>query len=270
VQAHYLPRWPRIAARVADCPVIATAWGSDVFLTPPHPVDADAVLVNSADMRRSLIGWGVPPERLHLVDLGVDLERFRPAPAPPERPLILSPRAPTPLYNLDVVVGAFELLRARVPDASLILAHGDLPLPGDLLLPPGATAVGDVPHAQMHRHLRDATAVVSIPSSDGSPNSVWEALACGVPVVASDLPQLRERLGDRVALLIEPTPDAVASALHDLVTQPELHARVAAASRAWALAHVDERQELPRLDAVYERVRGARTAPVAALPPHPS
>ena len=271
VQAHYLPRWCRIAAEVADCPVVATAWGSDVYLAEePLRIDADAVLVRSEHMRRALLAWGVPPEKLHVVDLGVDLERFRPAPRPPERPLILSPRAPTPLYNLDVVVAGFELLRERIPDATLVLAHGDLPLPDDLRLPPGATAVGDVPHTQMHRYLRDATAVVSIPSSDGSPNSVWEALASGVPVVASDLPQLRERLGDDVARLIEPTPDAVAAALHDLVSRPALHARVAAASRAWALAHVDERQELPRLAAVYDQVRSARTATAGALPRRPS
>jgi glycosyltransferase involved in cell wall biosynthesis len=250
--------------------VIATAWGSDVYLTDEADVGADATLVNSEHMRRTLIARGAAPERLHLVDLGVDLERFRPAPDAPASPVILSPRAPTPLYNLDVVVAGFELLRERVPDATLVLAHGDLPLPDELRLPAGARALRDVPHEDMPGLLRAATAVVSIPSSDGSPNCIWEALAGGVPVVASDLPQLRERLGDDIVRFIVPTRDALSAALHDLVTQPAVHARVAAAGRAWARANVDAREQLARLAAVYEQVRGARTATAVALPQRPS
>src|SRR5690348_8583375 len=68
VQAHWLPRWCRIAAAVADCPVIATAWGSDVYLCDEGDVDADVTLVNSEHMRRTLIDRGAAPERVHLVD----------------------------------------------------------------------------------------------------------------------------------------------------------------------------------------------------------
>ena len=129
--------------------MVATAWGSDVYLTDEADVEADATLVNSEHMRRTLIDRGAAPERLHLVDLGVDLERFRPARDAPGSPVILSPRAATPLYNLDVVVAGFELLRERVGDATLVLAHGDLPLPDDLRLPAGASAIRDVPHEEM-------------------------------------------------------------------------------------------------------------------------
>ena len=101
---------------------------------------------------------------------------------------------------------------------------------------------------------------VSIPSSDGSPNSVWEALASGVPVVASDLPQLRERLGDDVVAFIAPTPGAVAAALHDLVTRPALHARAGAAGRAWALGTSTSGSERSAAGAVYDAVRSASTA----------
>jgi glycosyltransferase involved in cell wall biosynthesis len=257
---------------------VATAWGSDVYLADADWFEqsntavatADITLVRSDHMRRTLVARGAPAERLRIVDLGVDLDRFRPAEQSAGPPLILSPRAPTPLYNLDVVVAGFELLRTRVPGATLVLAHGDLPLPADMRLGPGVTSVGDVPHAEMHRLLRTAAAVVSIPSSDGSPNSVWEALAAGVPVVLSDLPQLRERISADVVRFIEPTPAALAAALYDLVTQPERRARMAAAGRAWARANVDARMELPRLAAVYEEVRSARTATAGAPPPRPS
>jgi L-malate glycosyltransferase len=290
VHAHWLPRWGYVAVAAARRPVVVTAWGSDVYLATDENrargdeaiQGADAVLARSAHMRDALMARGAAAERLHPVDLGIDLGRFRPA-TPEERsrardelglpggPVILSPRAPTPLYNLDIVLAAFSRLRERVRDATLVFAHGDLPLPRELRDHPGVRAVGDVAHADMDRYVRAATAVVSIPSSDGSPNSVWEALACGVPVVASDLPQLRERIGDSgAALLVTPTPAAVAAALYELVTQQELHARMAASGRAWALAHVDERDALARLRAVYDAVRSRDRATAAAQPARPS
>jgi L-malate glycosyltransferase len=289
VHAHWLPRWGRIAVVAAERPVVVSAWGSDVYLATGQNrvaadeavASADAVLAPSDHMRRELLRRGAPAERTHTVALGVDLERFRPATAAertharaqlglPTGPVVLSPRAPTPLYNLDVVLAGFAQLRERVPDATLVLAHGDLPLPPELALGPGVRATRDVPHGEMADYLRAATVVISIPSSDGSPNSVWEALASGVPVVASDLPQMRERLGDGVVSFIEPTPDAVASALHDLVTQPALRERLGATGRAWVLTNLDERHELQRLAAVYAAVRSASTAPAVAGPLRPS
>jgi glycosyltransferase involved in cell wall biosynthesis len=289
VHAHWLPRWGRIAVAVAERPVVVSAWGSDVYLATGQNrvaanecvASADAVLAPSDHMRRELVRRGAPDERTHTVDLGVDLERFRPATVAerayacaqlglPAGPVVLSPRAPTPLYNLDVVLAGFAQLRGRIPDATLVLAHGDLPLSPELALGPGVRAARDVPQGEMADYLRAATVVISIPSSDGSPNSVWEALASGVPVVASDLPQIRERLGDGVVSFIEPTPGAVAQALHDLVTQPELRERLAATGRAWAQRNVDERREVQRLAAVYAAVRTASTAPAAAGPPSPS
>ena len=54
--------------------------------------------------------------------------------------------------------------------------------------------LGNVPVERMPDVYRAADVVVSIPSSDSSPRSVWEALACGRPVVVSDLPWAREEL----------------------------------------------------------------------------
>jgi glycosyltransferase involved in cell wall biosynthesis len=52
--------------------------------------------------------------------------------------------------------------------------------------------LGSVPAERMPDVYRAADVVASIPSSDSSPRSVWEALACGSSVVVSDLPWARE------------------------------------------------------------------------------
>jgi glycosyltransferase involved in cell wall biosynthesis len=181
--------------------------------------------------------------------------------------VILSFRAATPLYNLDVAVDAFRTIRASVPDATLVLAHGDAPLAATVhaalkAAGGGVRVVGNVAHGDMPRFLRAATVGVSIPSSDGSPSSVWEALACGLPVVASDLPQITERLdGSKGVRLVGPRRDAVAAALLDVVTDPALRADMAAAGRAWALENVDARKQIEALGRVY-----ATTTPAPGTP----
>ena len=293
VHAHWLPRWAYFAAVAGHRPLVVTAWGSDVYLaTGAHRRraeralrSADRVLAPSPHMLREMVARGAPAQRTELVDLGVDLDRFRP-PSPgeqvrlrhelglPDGPVILSFRAGTPIYNLDVVLDAFRILRERVGDVTLVMAHGDAPLcrPVRSALrrldgAGGVRVVGAVAHADMARYLRAATVGVSIPGSDGSPNSVWEALACGLPVVLSDLPQIDERVGRSGAVtLVAPRPEAVAAALFDVIAHPKLRGRMAEAARAWAVANADQREQIARLGSVYaalERQARAQAASVA-------
>jgi glycosyltransferase involved in cell wall biosynthesis len=269
VHAHFLVRWPYVASLADRRPLVATPWGSDLYLATgdarrraDHALGrADVVLARSPHMRRELISRGVPEARIQPADLGVDLDRFSP---PRERPgdlppVILSFRAGTELYNLDLVLDAFRAVRRRVPDATLVLLHGDAPLADrvqarlDERAMDGVVQVsGRIPHAAMADHMRAATVGVSVPRSDGSPNSVWEALATGLPLVLSKLPQLDERIGDRGgALFVEPRTEAIAAALIVLLENPARRGRMAHAARAWAEANVDERKQAARLRAAY-------------------
>jgi glycosyltransferase involved in cell wall biosynthesis len=173
--------------------------------------------------------------------------------------VILSFRAATDLYNLDVVLDAFCAVHRRIPDATLVLVHGETPLAErlrprvDALERLGAVRRhGRVTHAAMAAHMRAATVGVSVPSSDGSPNSVWEAMATGLPLVLSKLPQVEERVGGSGgAVFVEPRVEAVAAALVELLEDRGRRLRMADAARGWAESHLDERAQVARLRAVY-------------------
>jgi hypothetical protein len=87
VQAHWLPRWGHVATLACRQAVIVTGWGSDVYLSAGRERQrgdralrgADCVLARSAHMRRAMLARGADPGRTRVVDLGVDLQRFRPA-----------------------------------------------------------------------------------------------------------------------------------------------------------------------------------------------
>jgi glycosyltransferase involved in cell wall biosynthesis len=207
------------------------------------------------------------------VDLGVDLEAFRPL--HPSRvaavraelglgdgPVVLSFRAAQPVYNLPLVIEAFRLLQRTNGAAELVIAHGSRPphptvaeALAEAARRPGVHVAGDVPHGRMPRYFQAADVGISIPTSDGSPRSVWESLATGTPVVLSDLPQLRERIeGNPAVSLVEPDAGAVALALAELLTRG---AAAAAPARAWAAQNVDSREQSRLLHGLYQDVRSA-------------
>jgi glycosyltransferase involved in cell wall biosynthesis len=281
VHAHYLARWPYIAALAGCRPLIVTPWGWELYLAAgrdrrwaDHALrEADAVLALSLPMRRELQSRGVPADRIEVADLGVDLARFRPSPdtADAGEPVILSFRGTPPtteLYNLDVVLDAFRIVRRRLPGATLVFLHGGAPLMEeaqarlDDLAGDGIVHVaGHVPHAEMADYMRAATVGVSIPVSDGSPSSVWEALATGLPLVLSPLSQVQERIGDTGAVVFaEPRAETVAAALIDVLEDAERREAMARRARAWAESNVDESREITRLSEVYARVSEVETA----------
>ena len=179
----------------------------------------------------------------------------------PDAPVILSARGLAPVYNPDVVLSAFELLRERVPDAVLVLKHlgpGEPALAGRSV-PPGVRVVGNVPYEQLPAYFRAADVCLSIPRSDSSPRSVWEAMACGCPCVLSDLPWTRELIeDDRHALLVSPEPEATAASLERVLTDQGLADRLRVEGRALVERHHDRNVEMNRLSDLYATVAAGR------------
>jgi L-malate glycosyltransferase len=276
VHANWLPAYGFLAALMRLRPLVVMAWGSDVYGATPLQTrqsrfavrHADVAMSDSADLVRRLVELGADPGRTHLLNWGVDLDRFASAPDRAavraelglgDGPVVLSPRALTPLYNPRVIADAFEL--AAVPGAQLVLKHigtgePDIGRP----LPRSARIVGHVPYEQIADYYRAADVCVSIPDSDSSPRSVWEAMACGCPCVLSDLPWVHELIEDgRHALVVPPEPQAVAAAVRRLLAEPDLAARIAAEARALVERHRNQRVEMDRLSDLYRSV--ARNGP---------
>jgi len=143
--------------------------------------------------------------------------------------VVFSPRSIMPLYHHDVVLDAVASLPA---DLSVVmtdhLAHesevaalrrraADLGLSDRLVIVPR------VAHGEMADIYRLADVVVSVPASDGTPVTLLEALSVGRPVVATDLPSVREWLGDLDPGSLVPVGDVAATvrAIDVALTRPQ-------------------------------------------------
>jgi glycosyltransferase involved in cell wall biosynthesis len=99
--------------------------------------------------------------------------------------------------------------------------------------------------------------VYAAPSAkEGMPLAVLEAMALGVPVVASDIPAHRETLGEASSALVPGTPEAFAAALEGLLADAEARRALAGEQRTRARSEFDARQMLADVEAVYGGVLG--------------
>jgi glycosyltransferase involved in cell wall biosynthesis len=209
-------QWGRLAARMAGRPVVSTIHNTEgdgplrdriARLTAPV-----ATLVGASEAVAEILHReGFP--RVRAIPNGIDLARF-------------SPREDVPEHARRIV-GVGRLTRQKGFDVLLEAARDfDVTLVGegeDRAQLAGATLVGWQP--DVARYLREAD-IVAIPSRwEGFGLQAVEAMASGVPVVASDIPPLREVLGDAAvfvapgdaaawrAALVELAPDRARRAL---------------------------------------------------------
>jgi len=261
-------------------PYAVTLWGSDILVTARESLrarmyaaitlaGADLVMADSRSVIEAAIRSGAHPDRTHLVQLGVDVRRYAPGPDPGSLRMALglvghrvlfSPRAITPLYRQWVVVDALPSL----PDDVIVLMtrHGADPAEVEAIQRRAAARgvadririVAPIANQGMAEAYRLADVVVSVPSSDGTPVTVLEALAVGRPVVASDLPSLREWLADLDPDSLAPVDDVEATARairRALDLDPAIRAEVSRRGREIVLRRGDQQENMDELERLY-------------------
>lgn len=217
----------------------------------------DAVLAVSDELADFVRGAGTPAERVHVLANGVDVEKFAAAAGRGaavrtelglgKGPVIGFVGSLKSWHGTDVLLEAFALLRPRWPEAR-VLVVGDGPMAESLRALAqernlGASAVftGAVDHARIPE-LLDAMDVTVAPYRAAedfyfSPMKVYESLAAGRPVVASNLGQVAQLIADGYVDAAAPgDPASLAAALERVLEDPRRAAAGAARGRKWTLA----------------------------------
>ena len=225
---------------------------------------ASAIVVPSAYLAGVFEQYG---HTAHIVPNVVDLQRFtRAAPRAPRDagPCILVARHLEPLYDNASAVRAFALVRASYPGARLVLAGGGpqraalARLARSLGVLASVRFAGPVDNAAMPA-LYQASDIVLNPSlADNMPISVLEALACGVPVVSTNVGGIPALLHDGVTASLVPPgdPAAMAQAILALLRDPPRAQALVDAGLAHA-ATFGWPGIAPGLAAHYRRIRAA-------------
>jgi glycosyltransferase involved in cell wall biosynthesis len=279
------------AGRACDVPVVQTyhALGSvkrrhqgAADTSPPHRIGyerelgraVDRVVVQCQDEIGELVHIGVPRSRMALVPSGVNVERF--TPDGPRVPRGGAPRILT-VARLVERKGVEDLIRAlgAVPGAELVVVGG--PPAAELDADPYARRLrrlaetcgvagrlrlaGAVAAHEMPAWYRSADVVAATPWYEPFGLTVLEAMACGVPVVATAVGGLSDTVVDGVTGdLVEPRdPGALGVTLRRLLAD-ELRRMTYAAAAVDRAAHSYAWPRIAaRLAVVYAGVAGAVT-----------
>lgn len=244
IDAHYF--YPDGVAAVmlgrrVNKPVVVTARGSDINLIANYRLpramirwaarNAAAVITVSRALKEALVDLGVPPEHIRVLRNGVDLDFFKPV----EREVVrrrlgMTRKTLLSVGNLlefkghGVVISALSLL----PECELIVI-GDGPDRGDFEtfarqcgVAERVRFVGSIDQTELRDYYAAADALVLASSREGWPNVLLEAIACGTPVVASNVGGVSEILtaADGGIVLEERSAAAVAGAVRRLLANP--------------------------------------------------
>jgi glycosyltransferase involved in cell wall biosynthesis len=194
----------------------------------------DLNVVPSVFLQNVFASFGIPAT---VVANTIDLQRFAYRVRDPLSPRLLSTRNLEPLYNVACTLRAFARVQRRFPDASLtVVGQGSQldalqSLARELRLR-NVVFTGAVPPDRIHEAYGGADIYIQTPSIDNMPNSVIEAFACGLPVVATRSGGVPAILSDGVhGLLADDNDDrAVAEHVIWLLEHPDYARRLAAAA----------------------------------------
>lgn len=285
---HYageLTAWAAWALRKR--PLVISCLGGDVlfdeqgspgfvrrWLTKRALLDCDHVTVVSDHLGEIVQGFGVPISRIEKVVWGVDSNVFHPLGVDLEMPesfrpikegaVLFSPRQLKPLYNQHLMIEALPKVLEQFPDTLLVVSTfgEDDTYKAELIARINDFGVKDrvrfVPSMnakEMCHAYNTADIVLSLAHSDGMPVSVLEAMACGTPVIATNLERLQSFFDHgRSVKFTDLESTKIADAILALLREPSLIESYSVEGRRLVEEKADLVKETQALENIFARL----------------
>ena len=243
IDAHFL--YPDAFAaillgKVLRKPVVVSARGTDLNLYPTMPIikgllrftlsRAQCAIAVCAALGDVMSKLGVTREKIFVIPNGVDTDKFRPIPRsdarsmlhlPATAKIVLSVGSLTPRKGVHLVIKAIQAIRqhSNVDLHYVVVGAGSYrreleEMAASLGVGDRVHFQGEVPHHQLHAWYSAADISCLASSREGWPNVVLESMACGTPVVATDVWGIPEIIrSDNVGLLMKRDEQAIAQTL---------------------------------------------------------
>lgn len=215
------------------------------WLTKPIFRRATVITVCSNELKDEFERRGVACE---LVNNIFESELYTPSIRNSVKRKLAWTRAFEETYDPMGAIKAFEIVKSRFPDASLVMtSNGSLMAQvqnyirerqiQDVSLP------GRVPKEDVADFMRRADICINTSQLDGLPTALLEAAGTGLPIITTPVGGIPTAFTDGVSAMMVPVgdPEALANAIIDLIENPDRADRIGSAGREVALCHTWER-----------------------------
>jgi len=283
LHAHYVSHYGVYGALSGFKPFVVTVWGSDVFIDPKKSMakkyfvkyalkKADLITTDSLSSIKAILGFGVDEEKVKLIVHGVDLRVFYPIEnneefkkelrIPQNYQVVISTRNLEPVYDVDTLIKAIPYVIDECPNTFfLIVGDGILrrqleELACKLGVAKNVRFVGSVSNREMPKFLGSSDVFVSTSLSDTRSVSLLEAMACGLPVVVTDLEGNRECVREGVNGFLFSKGDfkALAEKIIYLLRDEDTSRRFGVINRRYVEKEGSYEKEMKKMEKLYKEL----------------
>lgn len=280
LHAHYATSYGLVGALSGFHPFIISSWGTDVMKFPDKNFMAKSILKYNFKHADLLCATShtisnyiakISPKEVKVIPFGIDAETFKPKKVQSlfeEEDYVIGTIKPLEkLYNQDVLIDAFALIKAKYPKTKLLIVGSgsvadklkeqakNLNLENDIRF------TGRVPFSEVSNYYNMMKIMVNISEYESFGVSVVEAMACALPVVVTNVGGLKEVVSsDRVGLKVEnATAEETATAIEKLMNDQALYADISKNARQHVLEHYEWQSNLRSMIELYQGLIPANT-----------
>lgn len=268
-------------------PLIVTVMGSDL-LTCINKKGINAFfarkLLNSADCITSKSNYmdlclsqiGHFQSKIQRITWGINLNQFhskldydylyRKWNIPPNDFVFFDPRNVKKLYNKHIIIDAFRKYLSKYgPNATLLIAGSLRSLKYFLYLNKlvnnygigdKVRFIGNIKHSEMPFYYNISNATISIPDTDGMPQTIYEALACGSFLILGNLPQYRESIKEGITGCFVPfkSSDELSSVMRKVVEMQLIKEQVARIGQEFVRKNAEISDQTFKVNKIYKEL----------------
>jgi len=237
LHAHYITNYGLFGALCNFKPFVLTAWGSDILFISKERLlsmikkyiatyvlkKGDLITCDADHMKEALKKSGVPTERISLIYFGIDTRKFTPQEKNDELKTklgthgsltVISMRNLEPIYDVETLVKAAPSVLKEIPEAKFLIAGKGSEenrlreLAKSLNVLDNVKFIGFIKNDELPQYLNTMDVYISTSLSDaGIAASTAEAMACGLPVIVTDVADNRKWVDDGTNGFVVPVKD---------------------------------------------------------------
>lgn len=278
----YVSDWGLIGMFTNFHPFILTALGSDVLIDMKkfsiiNPLikralhKADLITSNGYNVIEDIVKYISNPEKCELVLFGVELRNFTPERKDEDiisklkidqSPVIISTRNLNRVYDVETLIKAIPLIKYNIPNAKfIIIGKGDqkeylMNIARSLNVIDDIRFLGHIPHEELGKYLAISDVYVSTSLSDTFAVSTLEAMACQLPVVVTDVGDIRRWVKNNENGYIIPfkRPDLLAQKIIYLIQHIDLRKNMGENNRKSIVLKAIFNNEMNKLNLLYNNI----------------
>jgi L-malate glycosyltransferase len=273
-----------LASYAGAHPHLSMPWGSDILLEPDKSyflkkfvrkvmTTCDHVQCDAEFVKQKIISdYGLGADKITVFPWGIDLEIFKKTDRSSARKelnlsgdkfIVIFNRYFESVYGINYLLEAYkDFSKGKTDTLLLMLSEGSMKV--NVLkyitennLEDKITLIGRIPNEELPIFLNSADIYISPSLSDGASLSLLEAMACGLGLVVSDVPSIKEWVNDDNGIIVKKeNPGELTAALEKYYTARDLIKKHGKISRETAIERADWDKNYLKLIEIYKKLTG--------------